>query len=532
MSARFMSAGALRHWTMGLPASIAALRGWRAQLLALAAGAGFVAGQAPFHAWPLSLLSLTVFVWLLDGAYSGLHRVRAGFWRAFSFAFGQFGAGLYWIGSAFISRGPDYIPLMPFALALLMAGLALIWALAGALAMRFWSLDQRRIAVFALCFFAAEWVRGHFMTGFPWNLPGMVWTPGAAVSQAASVIGVWGLSLLTLYAFAAPAALYGNGPPWRKSLPSLLALVVFCLLYVSGHGRLAHARSGVQPGVRLRVVQAVIDQREKWKPENRQKVLEHYLRLSTAAPLGRVTHVIWPEGALPTLLLEDNQALARIAGVFKDGPVLITGLARRERDAQGRILYRNSLVALSFAHGQPKIETVYDKHHLVPFGEYMPLGALFAKIGLKGLVNYDDGFAPGPAPSSMQIDGLPAFSPQICYEIAYSGFTPEGPGRPAWILNISNDAWFGATTGPWQHLDQARFRAIEEGLPVVRSVSSGIAGVIDPYGRMRLRLGRRADQASDTDLPAPLPATIKTRYGGFLLLVLAGAILAMAVIKV
>ena len=529
---RALKTAAARHWFKTLPGRITALRGWRAQLLALGAGAVYAAGQAPFHLWPLSMLSLTLFVWLLDGAHNGPHPLRSGFWRAFSFGFGQFAAGLYWIGSAFVSRGPDYVPLMPFALALLLAGLALIWALAGALAMRLWTRDIRRIAVFALCIFAAEWVRGHFLSGFPWNLPGMVWPPGAPVSQAAAVVGVWGLSLLTLYAFAAPAALADAGPGWRKAVPALLALSVFAGLYAGGQWRLGHARTGVQPGVRLRVVQAAIDQREKWKPENRQAVLDHYLRLSTAAPLSRVSHVIWPEGALPTLLLEDNQALLRIASVFRDGPVLITGLARRERGEGGRILYRNSLVALSFAGGQPKIETVYDKHHLVPFGEYMPLGGLFAKIGLKGLINFDDGFAPGPAPTSIKIDKLPVFSPQICYEIAYSGFTPEGRGRPAWILNISNDAWFGATTGPWQHLDQARYRAIEEGLPVVRSVSSGIAGVIGPYGRMRLRLGRTADQAADASLPMPLPTTINTRHGGLLLLVLAGILLAMARLKV
>ena len=522
----------LQALIVSLPARITTLRGWRAQLLALAAGAVSVAGQAPFHIWPLTLMSIMILVWLLDGAYAGPHPRRAGFWRSFSFAYGQFGAGLYWIGSAFISRGPDYIPLMPFALALLMAGLALIWALAGFVAMRFWSQGSRRIAVFALCFFAAEWVRGHFLSGFPWNLPGMVWSPGAPVSQAAAYIGVWGLSLLTLYAFAAPAALCGPGPLWRRALPMVLGLVVFAGLYTGGRERLSHARAGNQPGVRLRVVQAAIDQREKWKPENREAVLDHYLRLSTAAPLNRVTHVIWPEGALPTLLLEDNHALARIAGVFRDGPVLITGITRRERTAQGRIVYRNSLIALSFAGGQPKIETVYDKHHLVPFGEYMPLGGLFAKLGIKGLVNFEDGFTPGPAPSSMHIAGLPVFSPQICYEIAYSGFTPEGHGRPAWILNISNDAWFGDTTGPWQHLDQARFRAIEEGLPVIRSVSSGIAGVIDPYGRMQLRLGRKADHASDTALPVPLPATIETRYGGLLLLAMAGVLLAMMFFRI
>jgi apolipoprotein N-acyltransferase len=517
---------------MTLGKRITGLHGWRAHLLAFFAGAAGVLGQAPFHLWPITLLSIMVLVWLLDGAFNHVRPLRTGGMRAFSFAYGQFFAGLYWLGAAFISRGPEYIWLMPFALAALMAGLALIWALAGVMAVRFWTDDHRRIAVFALAFYGAEWVRGNFLTGFPWNLPGMVWVPGGAVSQSVSLFGIWGLSLLTLFAFAAPAALTTKGLIWwRRALPVTISIFGFAALWGFGAGRLAGAENGEQPGVRLRVVQAYIDQRNKWKPENRAVVLEHYLRLSTASPLNKVSHVIWPEGALPTLLLEDGPALDAITAAFNNGPVLMTGITRRERGPMGKTLYRNSLIALSFTNGQPKVETVYDKHHLVPFGEYMPLADQFSKIGVKGLINFDDGFTPGPAPSSMKIDALPAFSPQICYEIAYSGFTPEDEGRPDWILNISNDAWFGPTTGPYQHLDQARFRAIEEGLPVVRSVSSGIAGVVDPYGRMRMRLGRKADRAVDTVLPLPLPATPYNRHGLLILLILAGAIFSFRLLR-
>ncbi len=501
------------------------LTGWRAHLVAMLAGAVGVLGQAPFHIWPASLLSLLVLVWMLDGAFEDKNPKRTGAVRAFWFAFGQFFAGFYWIGAAFISRGPEYIPLMPFALVFLMAGLALLWALAGAVAMGFWSRDSRRIATFALVFFAAEWVRGHFLTGFPWNLPGMIWAPGGAVSQSASLFGIWGLSLITLYVFAAPATLVDQGQVWiKRILPSGLGFFLLIILFGFGALRLSNAGIEVHQGVRLRIVQSVIDQREKWKPENRDAVLEHYLRLSTSEPLDKVTHVIWPEGALPTLLLEDGPALDRITATFNNGPVLITGLTRREQAQNGKTLYRNSLIALSFNEGQPRVETVYDKHHLVPFGEYMPFGKIFARWGIKGLINFEDGFTPGPAPTSVQINNLPTFSPQICYEIAYAGFTPKEEGRPDWILNISNDAWFGATTGPYQHLDHARYRAIEEGLPVVRSVSSGIAGMIDPFGRMRLRLGRKADRASDVDLPLSLPATINIRYGNMILLGLIGAL--------
>ncbi len=509
-----------RH-VKGLPAYITSVSGWRAHLVALLAGAVGVLGHAPFHLWPVTALGILTFVWLLDGAYRQQRPVRAGAARAFSFAFGQFFAGLYWIGSAFISRGPEYIPLMPFALVFLMAGLALIWALAGAIAMPFWGVDHRRIAVFSLAFFGAEWVRGHFLTGFPWNLPGMVWSPGGAVSQSVSIFGIWGLSLVTLFLFAAPATLIDKGRAlWLRALPGIVGSGLLAILLVFGLTRLSGAVGGEQPNVRLRVIQSAINQREKWQPENREAVLEHYLRLSTATSLDNISHVIWPEGALPTLLLEDRHALDSISEAFRDGPTLFTGLTRRQRAETGKTLYRNSLIALSFANGLPRVETVYDKHHLVPFGEYIPFGDALSALGVKSLATLGDGYTPGPAPSSMQIEGLPAFSPQICYEIAYSGFTPRDEGRPAWILNISNDSWFGSTTGPHQHLDHSRFRAIEEGLPVVRSVSSGIAGVIDPYGRMLLRLNQDADRAGDIGIPLPLNTTINTQYGGVILLIL------------
>lgn len=513
-------------FVQSLPARIANMRGWRAHVLALGAGAAGVLGFAPFHIWPISLLSLVVLIWLMDGAHATSRPMRAGAARAFSFAYGQFFAGLYWIGSAFISRGPEYIPYMPFALIFLMAGLALIWGIAGFCAMRFWCIDSRRIAIFALFFFAAEWVRGHFLTGFPWNLPGMVWVPGGAISQSVSLYGVWGLSFLTLYAFAAPAALIGkNEAAWRRALPLVLSVLAFVGIVSFGVDRLKNPQTGEQEGVRLRVVQADIDQREKWKPENREAVLEQYLQLSTQASLDGISHVIWPEGALPTLLLEDTEALDRLAEAFSDDAVLITGLTRRERAANGEILFRNSLIAFNFEGIQPRVETVYDKHHLVPFGEFMPFGKTISKLGVESLAVLGDGFTPGPAASSMKIANLPIFSPQICYEIAYSGFTPRGEGRPEWILNISNDSWFGSTTGPFQHLDQARFRAIEEGVPVVRAASSGITGVIDTYGRMHLRVGKKANRAADTALPLPQPPTMNRRLGGWFIVLMTGLLL-------
>ncbi len=504
-----------------LARNVRGLRGWRANFVALVAGLGATAGYAPFHIWPVYALALIVLVWLLDGASKAARPKRAGAMRAFFFAFGLFFAGLYWIGSAFISRGPEYIPLIPFAITLLPAGLALIWALCVGIGMRFWAPGNGRIIVFTLMIFAAEWIRGHLFGGLPWNLPALVWTPGGSLSQTAALAGVWGLSLITLLLFSAPAALADDGAPMRQRLmPGLFMLVVLAGMAGYGVNRLSHQSQGTQPGIRLRIVQTAMDQREKWKPENRSWVVDHYMRVSTARPLDGITHLIWPEGALPLLLLEDGPVLDRLGKAFTGGPLLITGVTRRERSATGAILYRNSLVTLDFKGGVPQLDSVYDKHHLVPFGEFMPLGRWLSHLGISSLSTLGDGFTPGPVPQTQSLAGTPPFSPQICYEVVFSGFTAQAPVRPQWIINISNDSWFGATTGPWQHLDQARFRAIEEGIPVVRAVSSGIAGVIDPYGNMPVSLGRAADRAVDADLPKPLPATVFTGFGTIILILM------------
>jgi apolipoprotein N-acyltransferase len=494
---------------------------WQARLLGFGLGILYIGGHAPFFFWPLSLLAITGFVWLLDGASKTSRPVRNGALVSWYFGLGQFLAGMYWIAFAFIERGPEFIWLIPFALFFLAGGLALFWLLAGAVAMKLWSRSASRILVFVCCFFAAEWLRGHVFTGLPWNHPGLIWIAGGSISQIVSLVGAWGLALFTLFMLAAPAALTWSGDGLvARTIPSIIALTLFSVLFVTGLVRLETTEITYVEGVKLRVIQAQIDQSD------------HYLDLSSKDGLENITHIIWPEGALPLLLLESPDVLEQMGRRFFDGPILISGITRREVTEDQKILFRNSLVALSFSRGIPVLEMVYDKYHLTPFGEYLPFGKLFASSGIKALTPLGGGFTAGPGPVTTMIPGAPAVSPQICYESIFAGLTPGGKDRPKWIVNVTNDSWFGPTTGPKQHIQQVKYRAIEEGLPIARSASSGISGVIDPLGRLITKTSANTNASIDSKLPEAFEATLFSKFNNISLVLWFLLVLAVAGLQI
>ncbi|WP_022696900.1 apolipoprotein N-acyltransferase [Euryhalocaulis caribicus] len=491
--------------------------------LAFLLGSVSVMAHAPFGLWPMMIFTLTALVWLLDGAFESERKYRSAAWRAWAFAFGYFFFGLYWVAYAFINRGPEFAPMIPFAITLLPAGLALFWALAGALAMRFWTRDVRRILVFGLAIFAAEYARGHLFSGFPWNLPGLIWPAGGPVSQSAAWFGVYGLSFLTLTGFAAPAAMAGpDASPRLRSAPLAVSFAVFAILFGMGLGRLARPVSDDAQTVTVRVVEAGFGQRDKWDPAGRQAVIDRYAALSGAGDLDSVDMVIWPEAALPLPLLEDGAALAQLGGALGGETWLGTGLYRRSPTPDGGTEYYNSFAVLGFSGDQAQLAALYDKRLLVPFGEFTPGAAVLNRLGFRLPSAIASGMTPGPGPVTLDVAGVPPFAPLICYEIIFPGFTPDGENRPSWILNVSNDAWFGPTPGPWQHLAQARFRAIEEGLPVIRAASGGVSGAIDARGRQVAAMPPYSSDYLDIQIPDPGYATLYSRFGflGVLALVL------------
>jgi apolipoprotein N-acyltransferase len=382
-------------------------------------------------------------------------------------------------------------------------------------------------------------LRGHLFTGFPWNLFGMALGGNLVLAQAASLIGVYGLTLIAIPLFAAPATIVDGPPGQRSRWPTFAAGAVLGALALFGVLRLGFgADPGYVAGIKLRIMQPNLSQDAKFRPEYRDAILDRYLMLSDRATspqstgLIDVTHLIWPESAFPFILGRDAQALARIGSALPARTTLITGAARMEPSAGGLAApTRNSPVYNSVqvvASGGTILDSS-DKAHLVPFGEYLPFSALLNGIGLRQFVSIPGGFEPAARRKALNVPGLPPVSPLICYEAIFSGevmpqIGPPGPDkRPGLLLNVTNDGWFGRYAGPHQHFAQARLRSIEEGLPLVRAANTGISAIVDAYGRVLSELPVGVDGVLDGKLPSRLEPTLFARNGnlpGFGILVL------------
>lgn len=508
---------------------VVVLWGWRRLLLAFVAGAASALAMPPFDAFPVLFVTFPVLVWLIDGTL-GRGRIRglaAAALIGWCFGFGYFLAGLWWVGYAFLVDADVFGWMLPFAVAALPAGLALFTAAATLVARLFWSAGPRRVFALALGVTLAEFARGHILSGFPWNTFGYALTVTPMMMQAAAVFGAYGLTALAAFVFASPAALSGAGSRTARIAMPVLGLAVLGGLAGFGALRLAQAGTAMVPDLELRIVQPAIRQADKWKPENRNNIFTDYLTLSDMAASPEAVGVssadllIWPESALPFVFDSEPAALPAIAALLPPGTTLVTGMQRLVRDASRPEGYRiyNAVMTIDDAG---EITDVYDKAWLVPFGEFLPFQALLESYGFRQLTQVVGGFSAGPGPKLLSVPGAPSFLPLVCYEIIFPRAFVSMDERPGWILNVTNDAWFGDSPGPWQHLRQARVRAVEEGLPVVRAANTGISAVIDPYGRFVKRLGLNVRGVIDSKLPEALPPTPFLTYGNWILLGLIG----------
>lgn len=506
----------------------AGLEGWKLRLArgvaALACGLLAALAHPPFGFLP-GLLGYAGLLWLVDRA-EGPNRLRSAFWVGWLAGFGYFGLGCWWVAEAFLVDDRQAW-MAPFAASLLPAGLGLFWGAACALYRKIAPAHVGRVLVFAGVFALFEWLRGHVLSGFPWNLPGETWRAGGAVSQAASLIGAYGLTWLTLFSFAALTPLAAPGPRRDRIAMAAAGVVVLAAVAIFGAVRLSGAQTR-DTGLIVRIVQPDIGQEDKWDEASFRSVVRRYVDLTARPASGRVPDVvIWPEGALPAsaddLFAEGAWTADAIKQAVRPGQTLLMGTYRGEPAPDGTTRYFNSLAAFTRTEGDLRFAGVYDKHRLVPFGEFMPLDDLMEASGIKALTHVGDGFSAGPRPRPLTVPGLPAFQPLICYEGLFPGL-PVGSPRPAWIVNVSNDAWFGRTSGPLQHLNLAAYRAIEQGLPIARSTPTGVSAMIDPYGRIERdqRLGLGESGVIDAPLPAALENTYFSRIGdgGFWVLVL------------
>lgn len=513
-------------------------RGWAGRGLALVAGAAAGLAHPPFGALP-GLLGYALLLALLDA--EEVRPLRSALFRGWLAGVGYFAVGVWWITEPFQVDAREQGWMAPFALVLMAGGLALFWALGAWLYRLARTRGPARVVVFAGALTLLEWLRGHIATGFPWDLPGETWRAGSAPSQAAALVGAYGLTWITVAIAAAPAVLAWRVRPWARAASLGAAVLALAGLYGFGAWRLAHAAGPKAGAPVVRVVQADIDQKDKWKPENLAQVFNTYAMLTTrpVSTQGAATPqiIIWPEGALPAvvddLVAPGSPYGPRLRDLLVPGQTLLMGANRAQAAPDGTVRYFNSLVAFRRETDALRVTGVYDKHHLVPFGEYMPAGDFAAKVGFRSLVHMPDDFTAGPPSRPIAPWGVPAAQVLICYEALFPGVTRQGALgaglKPAWILNVSNDAWFGQGSGPLQHLNIASYRAIEEGLPIVRATPTGVSAVIDAYGRILpgKRLGLGALGIIDAPLPAPLEITGFSRFGDLwcgILLLLSGLI--------
>ena len=501
------------------------LEGWRAVILAVVAGAASTLALAPFHFFPILFFTIPIFVWLLDGsvAVAGARGLLK-FWPAFKtgwlFGFGYFVAGLWWIGSAFLVDADEFVWLMPFAVLGLPALMAMYWGVAAALSRLAWSEGWKRLVAFAAIFTLLEFARGTLFSGFPWNLPGYAFMPIPAMMQSAALVGTYGLTFIVFFVTAAPAIFAPSDGVRPRRMRRVLATAAGLLIAHIGYGFvvLGSADDRNVPRAQIRLIQPNIDQKKKWEQGAAPEIFQTYLDLSrtktspTTATTAAFSHIIWPESAFPFILADQPDALAAIDDLLPDSTRLITGAMRRGATASdtGQAAIYNSTLLLN---GAGQIVAHRDKTHLVPFGEYLPFQDTLESIGLRQLTKQRGGFAIGTGRQAVKEQDWPAWLPLICYEIIFPGGLKFNGDRPGWLINLTNDAWFGRSVGPYQHAHQSIVRGVEEGLPVIRVANSGISFVSDAYGRVRKSLPLGVQGVIDARIPRARDETLFAKTG-------------------
>lgn len=508
--------------------------GWRKTLLSMGLGGLSVLALPPIYIFPILFFTMPSLLWLLDGAiettiegevkpnqsklsktWARIYGARSAFGVGLSFGFGYFFFGLLWIGEAFLVDASAHILLLPFAVTLLPLILGLFWGFAALTARVFWGGPVKNVIILAISLIFWEFLRGNIFTGLPLNLMGFAFDFSTALLQSASIWGVYGLTFIVII-LALSASLFINSP-YRPRLVFFGIFGILAVLWLGGSARLYMNPTQFHTDILMRLVQGNIDQKDKWRDEMRSIIANRYLELSgrqtssDGQGSNRITHLIWPESAMPFLLEPDSSFMREATRILNEDAYLIAGAVRRQINGETTEFYNS---VLAFDAGSNRLGK-YDKHHLVPFGEYLPLRNLLEKGGLRKLVQMRDNFETGDAPSNIYLKNTPAFAVNICFEIIFSADVVDRENRPEWILNVTNDAWFGNSIGPYQHLAQARMRAVEEGLPLVRAANTGITAVFDPLGRVIGQLQKGESAVLDSPLPLkinPTPYVWLTTY--------------------
>nr|WP_237072573.1 apolipoprotein N-acyltransferase [Pseudaestuariivita rosea] len=474
---------------------------WQKTAIASLLGAVAALGQPPFGLVIATLLGL----WACFAIFQQTSSVKEAVWLGWAFGTGFFVLGLHWIVEPFMVDAARHGWLAPFAMFFLCCGLALLYAIAFGVGR--WLGTAPFILAMALT--GTELLRTYLFTGFPWAMQPYAWVD-SVVGQAAALLGPHGLNLIIFTAMAALVWLQGRS----QRLASIFALALAAVSVTPVPWRANIAADA--PVVRL--VQPNAAQHLKWRADMMPVFYNRQIEYTAAAE--PVDLVVWPEIAVPFWLHQADEPLREIARAAR-GATTVIGIQRTENQR-----FYNSLISFD---DQGSITGRYDKAHLVPFGEYMPAARFLAQFGIYGLAaNQDGGFAHGAGPMTLDLGDLGKAVPLICYESIFPHLANAAPERGDMLLLLTNDAWFGQFSGPYQHLMQARMRAIEQGLPMVRVANTGVSAVIDPYGHITGSIPLNQEGYLDLPLPDKRAATLYTVVGDWpvilLVIVVLGAL--------
>lgn len=498
---------------------------WKKALIALVFGALLAASLAPVHAVFLIPICLSILLVLEQGCLSKKQSFFIGWW----FGFGYFVAGLYWIGVAFTVDSGAHAALIPIPTLLLPACLAIFTGLSTLLIHILKARGIIRIIAFAGIWTLLEYIRGILFSGFPWNLLGYAWGDILPILQWSAYFGIYGLTAFTVLIGSIPSLLADSKISQRhKNYIILGDCALLAILIAGGIVRLQTPPLETFADSGLRIIQPNNNQADKWKPKTRFTHVQKLEKLSTENT-GSFKFLIWPETAVPFFMTTDERISTYLQRLVPKGGALITGAPRKDPNARR---YWNSVQALG---DNGSILGIYDKRHLLPYGEYLPLRSFLVSSGIASLIpaldNMSDFSFPDPsAQNVMQLENLPPFRTLICYEVAFP-WEVKDEIEFDWILNVTNDAWFGHTSGPYQHFVISKTRAIEQGVSLIRSANKGISAVVDGYGRILQKLDPTQTGFLDAQLPKPLKnRTLYSRIGEIIPLMICFIFVAPALI--
>lgn len=495
--------------------------------IAFISGALLSLAFVPIYFFPAVFISLSVFYLLLEKEIAKKSATKKEvFYLGFAFGFGHFLTGIYWISISLLVDAEKFAWLIPFALTLIPGVLAIYFGVFALL--YFWvnkklsfKYSHQKIILFALLWLFVEILRSNLLSGFPWNLLGYVWMFNLNFAQIASIFGVYGLSLFAVLVALLPVLFWKRKAQFSDKIYAALVILFLCGNFLFGYFHIDDSKIIADEKIKIRLVQADVKQDLKWNGEDRYRNFLKHIALTNSADPKDLKAVIWSESSVPYLLNKSPQLLEYTKYAVPQNGVLITGALRMKENVSDKkdVEVWNSIFVLN----EKGISDFYDKHHLVPFGEYVPFHQFLSFLFLDSVVDQitggGRGFSEGKGAQTINLEGF-SFSPLVCYEAIFSSKVIDKKNIPDVFVNLTNDAWFGNSSGPYQHFDMTRMRAIEYGIPLIRVANTGITAFVDPFGRVISQLPRNKMAIEDITLVKSNLNSIYLRLGNLCLQIL------------